>query len=111
MKDREYCAVAHLNAQHQVVSVEVVSIGTVNSSLVHPREVYKAAILANATAIICAHNHPSGHVTPSDDDLALKRRLDSVGEILGIPLLDFLVVSGEKFWSSHDSGWTPRGAR
>lgn len=107
MRDREYCAVVHLNARHQAVSVEVVSVGTTNSSLVHPREVFKAAILANATAIICAHNHPSGDVEPSQDDLALQRRLVMAGEVLGIPLLDFLIVSGPKVWSSRQSGCLP----
>lgn len=104
MKDREYCAVLHLNSRHQVTSGEIVSIGTINSSLVHPREVFKAAILANARAFICAHNHPSGDVAPSDDDLALLRRLGSAADILGIPLLDFLVVAGEKVWSARDVG-------
>jgi DNA repair protein RadC len=107
MKDREYCAVVHLNARYQAISVEVVSVGTLSSSLVHPREVFKAAILANAQAIICAHNHPSGEVDPSDDDLALQRRLVSSGDLIGIPLLDFVIVSGTKIWSSQAAGNLP----
>lgn len=103
-RDREYFAVMHLNARHQAVSLEVVAIGSLTGALVHPREVFKAAVLANAAALICAHNHPSGDVTASAEDMALLRRLSEVGELLGIPVLDFLVVSGEKLWSAHDSG-------
>src|SRR5262249_36097638 len=89
MKDRGNFAGVPLDNRNQAVSVEIVSVGTLDSSLVHPREVFKAALLANARAIICAHNHPSGEVDPSDDDLALYNRLASVGSLLGIEILDF----------------------
>ena len=103
-KDREHFVVLHLDGKHHVVSAEVVSIGTLTSSLVHPREVFKAAFLANAAAIICAHNHPSGDVKPSVEDRAVCKRLRQAGELLGVPLLDFLVVSADGSWGARDAG-------
>jgi len=103
-KDREHFVVLHLDGKHHVVSAEVVSIGTLTSSLVHPREVFKAAFLANASAIICAHNHPSGNVTPSVEDRTVCKRLKEAGELLGVPLLDFLVVSADGSWGARDAG-------
>ena len=91
--DRECFAVIHLSAKHAALSFEIVSIGALQASLVHPREVFKGAILANAAAIICAHNHPSGDLTPSPEDFAVRERLMQSGELLGIPVLDFLIVS------------------
>jgi len=103
-KDREHFVAMHLDNRHRVVSVEVVSVGTLASSLVHPREVFKGAILANAAAIICAHNHPSGDVTPSQEDRALLKRLLEAGQLLGIPLLDFLIVCEVDHWSASEHG-------
>jgi DNA repair protein RadC len=74
------------------------------ASLVHPREVFKGAILANAACIICAHNHPSGQVVPSAEDRAVLERLKSAAELLGIPLLDFLIVSKDAYWASSEHG-------
>lgn len=91
--DRECFAVLHLSAKHATLSFEIVSLGALQSSLVHPREVFKGAILANAAAIICAHNHPSGDLTPSFEDHAVRKRLLESGELLGIPMLDFLIVT------------------
>lgn len=92
-KDREYFVAVHLNARHQVVSAETVAIGSLTGALVHPREVYKAAILNNAAAIICGHNHPAGDLTPSREDTAIYERLEHSGNILGINLLDFFIVN------------------
>ena len=83
---------AFLTAQHRIVGLHTVSVGCLTRSLVHPREVYKPAILASAAAIIVAHNHPSGDPEPSADDIALTRRLVAAGELLGIKLLDHLVL-------------------
>ena len=98
-KDREHFVALHLNARHQVVSADTVSIGTLTGALVHPREVYKAAILSNAAAIICGHNHPSGDLAPSREDTAIYERLEQAGNILGIKLLDFLIVSDSRYRS------------
>ena len=104
-KDREHFMVLHLDARHRVVSLEVVSVGTLTSSLVHPREVFKGAMLANSAAVICAHNHPSGDVKPSEEDRQVFDRLKEAGELLGIPLLDFLIVSEADMWSASEH-WT-----
>jgi DNA repair protein RadC len=90
--DREGFAVIHLSTRHAVISSEVVSIGSLNASIVHPREVFKGAILANACAVILAHNHPSGDCEPSDEDRTITRRLVQAGEILGIAVLDHVII-------------------
>lgn len=92
-KDREHFVVLHLDARHRPRAAEVVSVGTLAASLVHPREVFKAAILRNSAAILCGHNHPSGDATPSPEDRAVCARLLSAGKLLEIELLDFVVVT------------------
>ena len=92
---KEYFIAVFLDSKNKIIKDEVISIGTLNSSLVHPREVFKPAVLANAAAIIVAHNHPSGDCTPSGEDIAMTKRLKEASEIMGIPLLDHLVVSGD----------------
>lgn len=101
-KDREHFVVLHLDSAHRPISVEVVSVGSLNQSIVHPREVFKGALLANAQAIIAAHNHPSGNLDPSDADRRAFDQLTSAGELLGIKVLDFLIVSGPRFRSLVD---------
>lgn len=88
-----------LNGAHEVLSISVVSLGTVNRTLVHPREVFALAIEQRASAVIVAHNHPSGNLQPSEDDLDVTRRLKKAGELLGIALLDHLVFSDEQYYS------------
>ena len=88
----EVFAILLLNTKHRAIGLHVVSRGTLDSTTVHPREVFKAAIVANAAAIITAHNHPSGDQTPSPNDLAAWTRLDSAAAILGIDCLDHLVI-------------------
>jgi len=82
--DREALWVLHLNTRNQVIEKELVSLGTVNASLVQPREVFKRAILNSAVAIITVHNHPSGNTKPSVEDEKIWKRLDEAGEIIGI---------------------------
>ena len=95
--DREQFWVLLLDTKHNVVGANCVSIGTIDASLVHPREVFKAAILANCSAIILAHNHPSGNVAPSPEDKEITMRLVSAGKILGIRVLDHIIVGDETF--------------
>lgn len=102
--DREKFICLHLNAKNRVTSWELVSIGTLNSSLVHPREVFKGAILANAASIILCHNHPSGDAEPSEDDIVLTKRLAKVGELLGISVLDHLVFTDTNYLSLKERG-------
>lgn len=101
--DREHFIVVHLNSAHRVVSTEVVSVGTLNQTLIHPREVFKGALLANAKSIICVHNHPSGDLTPSHSDRRTFDSLTAAGELLGIELLDFLIVAGAESWAASEN--------
>jgi DNA repair protein RadC len=94
-QDREAFVVVHLNAKHKIVSLEVVAIGTLSATLVHPREVFKGALLANAAAIGLAHNHPSGDPTPSPEDLALTAQLLAAGEVVGVRVLDHIVIGDD----------------
>jgi DNA repair protein RadC len=91
--DREQFICFYLNARNQIIAHHVASIGTANASLVHPREVYKVAILKNAVSVLVAHNHPSGGAEPSEADLELTKRLEDAGKILGIELLDHIIVT------------------
>ena len=104
--DREKFIVLHLNTKNEVISYEVVSVGTLNSSLVHPREVFKAAILNNAASIILCHNHPSGDPDPSKDDIALTKRFVDSGKLLGIEVLDHVIIGANNDYSlkEADSG-------
>lgn len=92
-ESKEHFLVVLLNARHQAVAVETVSIGSLNASIVHPREVFRPAILKSAASIIVAHNHPCGDPEPSEEDISITRRLVQVGELLGIGLLDHVVIA------------------
>ncbi len=93
-----------LSTKHRVLGYYEVSRGTLDATLVHPREVFKVALLANAAAILVAHNHPSGDPSPTADDLAVTRRLVGAGELLGIHLLDHIVVGDDRWVSLNDLG-------
>lgn len=95
----EVFAMLCLTTKHRVIAYHEVSRGTLDSTLVHPREVFKAAILANAAAIVVCHNHPSGDPSPSLDDLELTKRLIATGELLGISVLDHVVVGDSRYYS------------
>jgi len=102
--DREGFAVLHLDARSVVRSVEVVSVGSLNASIVHPREVFKGALLANACAIILGHNHPSGDPEPSAEDIAITKRLVQIGELIGIVVLDHVIIGEGRHVSLHERG-------
>ena len=101
--DRETFCALHLNAKGKPLSMSVVSIGELNSTLVHPREVFKASILSNASAVIFMHNHPSGELIPSEEDKKATKRLEMAGQILGIPVVDHIIVgeNKENYYSFH----------
>lgn len=103
--DREHFVVCGLDAKHLMTGINLVSIGSLTLSIVHPREVFKPLILMNAAAFICAHNHPSGDPTPSQEDRLLTQRLRQGAELLGIPLLDHLVLGDQRYLSFADEGW------
>lgn len=101
---KEHLVALYLNARNQLIRKETISVGTLNASLVHPREVFKPAIDHLAASIIIAHNHPSGDKEPSESDLALTRRLAEAGRLMGIELLDHLIITQNDFKSLSDSG-------
>ncbi|KAA0808411.1 DNA repair protein RadC [Bacillus licheniformis] len=104
-KDREHFIVAPLNTKNQPVSINVCHIGSLNASIVHPREVMKSAILSNAASIIVGHNHPSGLPEPSKEDIEVTRRLAEAGKIIGIDVLDHIIVGDESFISLKEKGY------
>jgi DNA repair protein RadC len=101
---REHFAALYLDAAHQVIGFAIVSTGTANTTLVHPREVFQRAVLLGAVALIVAHNHPSGGERPSDEDSRVTKVLKAAGEVLGIRLLDHIIVTEETFWSFAEKG-------
>jgi len=103
---KEFFYVITLNGAHKVIKVHLISQGTVNQTIVHPRDVFSAAIADNATAIIIAHNHPSGVHTPSKLDKQLTKRISSGAKIMGISLLDHIIFSEDEdsFFSFADQG-------
>lgn len=102
--DREYFWRIDLDARNQIISYEVVSIGTLTASLVHPREVFVGALLNKAAGIIVAHNHPTGETEPSKEDRETTRRLVAAGELLGVPVLDHLVIGDGTYFSFKERG-------
>ncbi len=96
-----------LNGAHDVIAVRVVTVGLVNRTIVHPREIFAEAVADRACAIFVAHNHPSGRLEPSAEDLDITRRIQDAGSVLGIPLLDHIVFSHEAFASMVESGLLP----
>jgi DNA repair protein RadC len=92
--DREHCLLVTLDTKHRLVGVGTVSVGTADHTFMAPREVYRDALLAGASAVFLAHNHPSGDPSPSTDDRQVTRRLAQAGAVLGVELLDHLVVGG-----------------
>lgn len=91
-----------LDTKNQPINRHQITVGTLRNSLVHPREVFRPAIADAANCIIVVHNHPSGDPTPSDQDISVTERLESAAEIIGIPLIDHIVVAGEKALSIQD---------
>ncbi|MES2225102.1 MAG: DNA repair protein RadC [Patescibacteria group bacterium] len=96
---KEHLRGIYLNPHHRIVHDEVISIGTINGNLIHPREVFKPAIEHGAAAVILAHNHPSGIVTPSQADIEITKHIIAVGKIIGIPVVDHVVIGKNKFIS------------
>ena len=95
----------YLDSQNKVISREIVSIGTLNASLIHPRELFRTAIIRNANSIIISHNHPSGSLEPSKEDIKITDQLRKAGDILNIQLLDHVIVTKEGHYSLKDNDW------
>ena len=94
-----------LDTKNNITGIFTVSTGSLNSSLVHPREVFKRAMLQNAASIIICHNHPSGDPTPSKDDIGITKRLYEAGEIIGIKLLDHIIAGDNSYTSLKEKGF------
>ena len=103
--DREQFIIACLNTKNEPTNISVVAVGTLNKAIVHPREVFKTAILSNAASIMAFHNHPSGDTEPSQQDIQLTNRLYEAGELLGIKLLDHLIIGDGTFTSLKEKGY------
>ena len=104
MNEREHFLAVTLNGGHNIIQIHVVSIGTTNSAFAHPREVFYEAIKENASAIIVCHNHPSGAVEPSEEDIKCTQKLIAASEIIGIPLLDHIIIDCSSYYSFLESG-------
>ena len=106
--DREVFMILNLDTALRPINLNVVSMGTLSETMVHPREVFKASILSNASSVICIHNHPGGDVTPSDPDIAVTNRLTECGKILGIEVADHLIIGGRDgtYFSFQESART-----
>jgi DNA repair protein RadC len=96
-----YCL--HLNSKNEIISSKLIAIGTLNSVIIHPREVFREAILASAQSVILVHNHPSGDVTPSLQDKEITLKLEKASEVIGIDLVDHIIVGKEKWWSFEEN--------
>ncbi|MFC6649073.1 MULTISPECIES: RadC family protein [Paenibacillus] len=102
---KEHFICLFLNTKNHVIAQETLSMGSLNASIVHPREVFRAAMKCSSAAIICAHNHPSGDPTPSPEDISLTSRLMQAGEIVGIDVLDHLVIGDSSYVSLKEKGY------
>jgi len=100
---KEYFITLHLDGKNRIVCMEEVSVGSLNQSIVHPREVFKTALLSSAAAIVLIHNHPSGDPSPSREDREITRRLKEAGDLLGIRVLDHIII-GDTYMSFVEQG-------
>lgn len=102
--DKEHFYAAMLNTKNQLIALELISIGSLNASIVHPREVLKPAILASAATIILIHNHPTGDTAPSREDVEFTQRFAKCGELIGIELLDHIIIGDGSYHSLKEHG-------
>jgi DNA repair protein RadC len=103
-ESKEYFFCLHMDGKNRICCIDCVSIGSLNQSIVHPREVFKTALLSSAAAIILIHNHPTGDPSPSSEDIAITRRLKEAGELLGIRVLDHVIVGSDGVCSFVERG-------
>ena len=103
--DREHFVVVCLDTKNQPTAINVCHIGSLNSAIVHPREVMKPAILSNAAGILVGHNHPSGNPEPSQEDIQVTKKLVEAGKIMGIDILDHIILGDDSFTSLKEKGY------
>jgi DNA repair protein RadC len=101
---KEMFITLHLDGKNRIICMDLVSIGSLNQSIVHPRSVFMTACLSSAAAVICVHQHPTGDPTPSSEDISINRRLKEAGEIMGINVLDHIIVGNGEYFSFTERG-------
>ncbi len=101
---KEMFMTLHLDGKNRIMAMDIVSIGSLNQSIVHPREVFKTACLSNAAALILIHQHPSGDPAPSQEDITITKRLKEAGEIMGIKVLDHCIIGQDSYCSFVERG-------
>lgn len=104
LETKEHFLALHLDGKNRIVCFDRISVGSLNQSIVHPREVFKGAILSSAAALILVHNHPTGDPTPSAEDRAITKRLSEVGDLVGIRVLDHVIVGDGQYLSFVERG-------
>jgi DNA repair protein RadC len=107
----EQFGIVMLDSKHRVIRIKLLSVGSLDSTVVHPREVFREAAAAAAAVIILFHNHPSGDATPSPDDVTLTLRMEKAGEIMGIDVVDHLILADQTYYSMMESGRMRRRSR
>lgn len=103
--NQEHLVAMFLNTKNQIIHRQTIFIGSLNASIVHPREIFREAVRRSAASVICAHNHPSGDPTPSQEDIHVTRRLVEAGKIMGIELLDNLIIGNQSYVSLKEKGY------
>ncbi len=104
-RNQEHFYCLYLNTKNRLIACKQISLGTLNATSVHPREVFRPAILHSAASVICAHNHPSGNPTPSEEDINMTLRLQQTGTIIGIDLLDHIIFGNNSYISLKQQGY------
>ncbi len=102
--NKEFFMALYLNTKNGVLKQEVISIGSLNANIVHPREIFKTACMISASSIIVAHNHPSGDPTPSREDIEITKKLAEAGKMMGIELLDHVIIGHDRNYGFKESG-------
>lgn len=103
-KKQEHFYAIYLDIKNKIIKDKLLFIGTINYSMVHPREIFKEAYLIGAISIIIVHNHPSGEVLPSKNDIETTKQLDAVGKLMGIPIIDHIIIGENKYYSFCENG-------
>ena len=102
-KKQEYFYCVYLDTKNHIIKDKLLFIGTINESLVHPREIFKEAYLLSASSIICIHNHPSGNIEPSQNDIIMTKQLKDIGLLLGVKMLDHIIIGNNNYYSFNDN--------
>jgi len=103
-KKQEFFYCLYLNQKKELIERKLLFMGTINRSIVHPREVFKNAYLCSASGIVCIHNHPSGDVSPSKEDIRLTKSLVEIGQMNGIPIIDHIIIGNDNYYSFYEEG-------